>query len=69
MCVVEPFVREVNSPDHFEMFISLLLDDVSHQALQLVVLVVPCGEHLEAVGHNLNKNPLKTPNISLKLLN
>ncbi len=69
MIEVEPLVREVNSPDHLEMFISLLLDDVPHQALQLVVLVVPGGEHLEAICHNLNTNVLRLKyfeNISTK---
>ena len=32
---------EVDPPDHLEVFIPLLLDDVSHQTLQLVILVVP----------------------------
>ena len=38
---------------HFEVLVPLPLDDVPHEALQLVVLVVPRAEHLGAVQHHL----------------
>ncbi len=43
----------VDAPDHLEMLVPLLLDNVAHEALQLVVLVVPRGEHLAALRHHL----------------
>ena len=43
----------VDAPHHLEMLVPLLLDNVAHEALQLVVLVVPGGEDLAALGHDL----------------
>ena len=46
-------MAEVYPPDHLQMFVSLLLDNVPHEPLQLVVLVVPGREDLAAGGHDL----------------
>ncbi len=43
----------VDAQDHLEMLLPLLLDNVPHEALQLVVLVVPGGEYLAALRHHL----------------
>ena len=43
----------VDPPDHLEVLVPLLLDDVPHDTLQLVVLVVPGGEDLAALRHDL----------------
>ena len=43
----------VDAPDHLEVLVPLLLDNVPHEALQLVVLVVPGGEDLAALRHHL----------------
>ena len=46
-------MREIDSPDHLQMFVSFLLDNVAHQALQLVILIIPSAEDIKAAGHDL----------------
>ncbi|CAL1688557.1 unnamed protein product [Lasius platythorax] len=46
-------VRRQHPPHHLHVLVAFLLHDVPQQTRELVVLVVPGGEHLEALGHHL----------------
>ena len=46
---------KVDSPNHLKMFVSFLFDNISHESLKLVVLIVPGAEDFKTVGHNLFK--------------
>ena len=52
---LQTFMGKVDSPNHLEMFVSFLFDNISHESLELVVLIVPGAEDFKTVGHNLFK--------------
>ena len=52
---LQTFMGKVDSPNHLEMFVSFLFDNISHESLELVVLIVPGAEDFKTVGHNFFK--------------
>jgi hypothetical protein len=52
---LQTFMGKVDSPNHLEMFVAFLFDNISHESLKLVVLIVPGAEDFKTVGHNFFK--------------